>query len=314
MHRPERRDLERQRYWHGQKLRSVDFRDCVANDDQLRWWHNRAIHEAIGVREELEVIPNPDGETLTVRPGIGYDCYGRELVLAGKRIVEIPVASHDKEHFALILRRRSTVVSCLEEKRHDCCRTNESTTELIWKSFDAVCRRDGLILYVGNRAGAKVARTSVQKARPITRPRLAAGDTIPGNTLWEPWTIGGGKGGEVQVGIQSFVDTSSAGFASDPHYFACLNGQAEAFEQAGQPFPLFTHIAEADPAGFWFRCLLFPIPGRIMELLETVMDISAVEEQGEAHTVISVADTGKLRLPFCTRPMARYCQLRSYST
>jgi hypothetical protein len=50
MPRPEPVEIERLRYWQGQKLRSRDFRDQMEMAAQLRWWHNRALHQAFGVR------------------------------------------------------------------------------------------------------------------------------------------------------------------------------------------------------------------------------------------------------------------------
>src|SRR5262249_23851380 len=52
---PEQRDLERLRYWQGQMLRSRDFRDQAAQQAELRWWHNRALHNAYGVVAGLGV-------------------------------------------------------------------------------------------------------------------------------------------------------------------------------------------------------------------------------------------------------------------
>ena len=41
-------ELQRLRYWQGQKLLSRDFRDQVSYESELRWWHNRALHNAYG--------------------------------------------------------------------------------------------------------------------------------------------------------------------------------------------------------------------------------------------------------------------------
>src|SRR5690606_23425466 len=61
---------ERQRYWHGQLLRSTDLGDQLVQEAQLRWWHNRAIHNAYGVVAGLvvEEFTPPPYEWLDVRP------------------------------------------------------------------------------------------------------------------------------------------------------------------------------------------------------------------------------------------------------
>jgi hypothetical protein len=48
-------ELQRLRYWQGQMLRSRDLRDQVATEAQLRWWHNRALHNVFGVASGFEV-------------------------------------------------------------------------------------------------------------------------------------------------------------------------------------------------------------------------------------------------------------------
>src|SRR5579864_1624026 len=45
----QQRELERTRYWQGQLLKSGDLNGQVSTDLQLRWWHNRALHNAYGV-------------------------------------------------------------------------------------------------------------------------------------------------------------------------------------------------------------------------------------------------------------------------
>ena len=52
MSQTEKRKLERVRYWQGQMLRSRDFNDMHAVEEQRRWWHNRALHNAYGVYQD----------------------------------------------------------------------------------------------------------------------------------------------------------------------------------------------------------------------------------------------------------------------
>src|SRR5918912_56411 len=81
---PIQTEIERLRYWQGQKLGSRDFRDQALIEAQLRWWHNRALHNAFGVSRGLQVTRVPDADAFTalsVARGLAYDCYGRELLL-----------------------------------------------------------------------------------------------------------------------------------------------------------------------------------------------------------------------------------------
>src|SRR5437879_8729158 len=101
----EARDLERLRYWHGQMLRSRDFRDQLAIDAQLRWWHNQAIHHAFGVAIGFEVRENKQQHSVLVEPGLAYDCFGREIVLSHNRLLAVPAAT---ESLTLLVRYKDT--------------------------------------------------------------------------------------------------------------------------------------------------------------------------------------------------------------
>jgi hypothetical protein len=88
--------------------------------------------------------------------------------------------------------------------------------------------------------------------RPLARPQLGSGSTVPGNTGWGLWTDG-----STVFGVQTTIDTSAAGFTDAPCYFAWLEGSV--FNpQTQQLVPaLFTSIAEETVDGFVFR-IAFP--------------------------------------------------------
>ena len=46
---------ERLQHQTGEALLRRDFADQAAQDDQLRWWHTRALHGAWGISEGLSV-------------------------------------------------------------------------------------------------------------------------------------------------------------------------------------------------------------------------------------------------------------------
>src|SRR5216684_3962056 len=91
--KPENRELGRVAYWEGQMLRAEDFLDIERVEDQKRWWHNRAMHNAFGVYRGFEAkavsaTPN-QAAAIQVTPGVAYDCFGRELVLECQATVDI---------------------------------------------------------------------------------------------------------------------------------------------------------------------------------------------------------------------------------
>ncbi len=81
-------EMQRLKYWQGQKLLSRDFRDKTNYEAQLRWWHNRALHNAYGV--SYGYAPTLIGTRVRIDCGVAYDCYGRELILQMPRELAIP--------------------------------------------------------------------------------------------------------------------------------------------------------------------------------------------------------------------------------
>ena len=63
-------DIQRLRHVPRELLRSRDFRDQAAFSNQLRWWHNRALHDAFGVASGLSVALAAGAASALVQPGI----------------------------------------------------------------------------------------------------------------------------------------------------------------------------------------------------------------------------------------------------
>jgi len=224
-------DPLRLRHVRGEALRGHDFSDQSRQDDQLRWWHNRALHQAFGIARGLDVTIE-DG-VATVAPGLAYDRHGRELVLDTPRQVRVP---EDAATAHLVISRRGDGVT------------------LCWVPADAAARTGGARLDVpGAPAGVRV--------RPLTRPRIGRGATVPGSTAWERWSEQSGEQ-TLHLGIQVDVDTSAADFTATPCYFAQLMGSTW---DARDPLTLlvpFEHLARQRRDRFTFRLLmpwLFPI-------------------------------------------------------
>jgi len=94
-------------------------------------------------------------------------------------------------------------------------------------------------------------------ARALTRPRVASGMTVAGDTAWEPWieriTVFGERQANTPLGMQVTIDTSAAGFTETPCYFAWLEGTLwDRSNLAFFPVP-FTHIDSEAINHFRFR-------------------------------------------------------------
>ena len=190
--------LERLRNVDGEMLRGRDFRDRIAYDLELHWWHQRAVHQAFGVASGLAVA-DPQGGKLTVAPGVAYDASGRDLVLLDQATVDLPTSGPP---VALVLR------PCGKAPR----------AKLVWKAPARVDPCDGVALALFDLSSSGSVQRLAAAARSLASPRIGTGETSPVATPWELWQpVADGP-----AGIQTRVGTRAAGFTDLPRYFAWL--------------------------------------------------------------------------------------------
>ena len=253
----QQRELERTRYWQGQMLRSGDFRGQVATDLQLRWWHNRALHNAYGVALGYEITGDTGTGSLRgviLQPGVAYDVFGRALVLQRKHTVPLP---SDVTAFPITLLVRYRETGDYPDRRQtegvciSCCQPDleEEQPEFVWTTADPPDPCCGVPLARAQPNAQRLPELDLGfetiLSAPLAGPYLANGSTIPGATQWQLRRVGG----DVVV-LETVVDTSAAGFQSTPCYFASLEG---AGSPAAGPNMIFTHIAFPRPDSFIFR-------------------------------------------------------------
>jgi hypothetical protein len=279
----ERRQLERLRHTPGQDLRSRDFRDQAAITAQLRWWHNRAEHDAYGVRNGLRTLPFPliHQGTLAaavVSPGVAYDAFGRELILARETRAAIPPA--DTGGIGGIGGVAVAWILCLRYVELDAaagpCAAGgyeacgaaapaAGTAELVWRRADRWRPADGVPLCrleFGDGQFAWDVDFRPQLVAPVVQPRFATGATLPGGTGWTAWTPLAAKGighwDSALSGVQLWIDTRAAGFTTAPCYFAWLQGSLNGVSPS--PIPVVGCVGRSFLTGFWFQVLPQPIP------------------------------------------------------
>jgi hypothetical protein len=244
--------FERFRYWQGQMVRARDFTDQLAEVDRQTRWHNRAVHNAFGVRSGFEVtlveaaLPHV---RVRVECGVAFDCSG--TVLALQRARELTVDVDDGKSAVVLVRSRAAGGSGCS-----CHGAAASTgTGRLWEDdlvFTWEFRRvlsadaDVPLARVSASAGAVTVDQSIRPlVRPVARPRLASGSTIPGLTPWEPW-LGG---------VQTRIDTSAAGFTQVPAYFASYVTTRRALTLLELQALFLTHIDNAGLTEFTFRII-----------------------------------------------------------
>jgi hypothetical protein len=242
--------FERFRYWQGQRVRARDFTDQLAEVDRQTRWHNRAVHQAFGVRSGFAVtsveatLPHV---RVRVECGVAFDRSG--AVLALQRARELTIDIDDGTSAVLLVRSRAaggSGCSC-----HGAAgstgsgRLWEDDLVLTWASGRVLSGDAGVPLArVSASAGAVTVDQSIRPlVRPVARPRLATGSTIPGLTPWEPWF----------GGVQTRIDTSAAGFTRVPAYFASCVTTRRAVTLLELRALSLTHVDNAALTEFTFR-------------------------------------------------------------
>jgi hypothetical protein len=278
MPRLEKRRLERVQYWQGQMLRASDFLNLQAVEAQRRWWHNRAVHNAYGVAEGLKSLLNSalsEATGIIVSPGVAYDISGRELILERQQYVAFPanLPLDQIVTMSLLMRYKPPARRMRPDEISEICFNSPGsvvagTAEFVWRAGDRVDPAEGVsIVEARFGKGHLLGRNPsfIQPAPvPVARPLLAAGATVPGSTIWTSWTVvfaegQGESSGPVTMGVQTWIDTSAAGFTQIPCYFAQLEG-ALWNPQAGQFVPaLFQSVVGESITGFMFRIWLQPV-------------------------------------------------------
>jgi len=269
-------EIQRLRYWQGQKLKSKDFQDQLSYNLLLQAWHNRALHDAYGVRTGLQV--SLENDEVVIKSGVVYDIHGHELVLEEDSCFGLPSQIPQNGLF-LVVQRKSPdgpdmTISLLQFKWQDTLRFNP---------------HDGVALARLLPGPALDRYFNLPVARPVSEPRRFYSDSLE-NTKWQDWVLDDDQNSEGLkhvLGLQVDVDTSTAGFTKTPCYFVWFSGDlwssdlpAKYLEKAPRgDFPLrdhlrlgwtaiqimvmrFGHITEPTPTGFkyylWMPNALIP--------------------------------------------------------
>jgi hypothetical protein len=258
--------LERIVFFNGQRITAADLAALQRSHRELRWLHNRSLHNW-GIGVGFAVTGERGDSAVTVGPGYGIDCLGREIILTESRTLTVPAvaaapgggeatfyltAVYVRDEDQDVAERRSGV--CLPEG------TVRLTEEagLEWRQSDQLHEGRELILAQAwihkCRLSRALSLSARRYAKPSQQPYIAAGQTEVGKTAWSVWVEGGDP-----VGFEVTVDTSDARFRSTPRYIAHIAGPRYL---TADPGPLvvvaFAGIVGATPVQFTMQALLPP--------------------------------------------------------
>jgi hypothetical protein len=275
--------LERIAFFDGQRLLAADLDRLERSGRELRWLHNRSLHQP-GIGRGYAVAGARAAREVTIDAGYAIDALGREIVLTEPCVEQVPPVADDGEGRPVLY--DLTVAypddEALEESetRVGVCATQgvvrrREAPVFCWVKLDAerqpldpTLRRDvhdGLRLIVARaevldcRLNRPLSVAERRSARPAQQPWVASG-----RTEVEGWTV------EVRsrlgIVLSRTVDTSNAGFRVRPTYFADILGEREfnlTGVGGGAPTLLdgFVSVFGAEPAEFLVSVLLpLPVP------------------------------------------------------
>jgi hypothetical protein len=264
-------DLDRVAFFDGQRLAAGDLNAAAAVQRALRWLHNRSLH-GWGIGLGFAVAGTKGDRQVQISPGYAIDCLGREIILAESVTKPVPAKAGDAKGkpviFYLVAAYPDDADLTVIERREGECGTDGATrlrdqAALYWKAQGEQAVAEGMEIVLAQASiqncalAAPLSLDQRRSARPPQQPNVAAGETNSGDTPWEVWTVPNGDGTS-QVGLQTFVDTSSARFGSTPLYHARLAGNLSPFEfqESLMVFDGLTLVTDATAAGFTFRVLL----------------------------------------------------------
>jgi len=253
-------NFERFTYRQGQLLTSRDFRDQQQMEAARRWMHNTSeFHNAWGVAIGYEFLLSgasqelwQNGGRLILQPGIAYDYFGRELILSqAVTFNNVPDLEEPQKLFLVASYQETSGFNRLGAANT----IPFPPPRLQWKPEREVNYGPEVpILFVtATEDGLQVQPYSASQLHPQARPKIASGQTVPGQTAWRAWTIEV-SGSIVTLGLEIDIDTTDAGFQQTPCYFAWLNGPLSAIlNNTLFLFAPFISLANEKPDGFIFR-------------------------------------------------------------
>lgn len=245
--------VERQQFFSGQLLDATDLESLEAANRELRWLHNRSLHQP-GIGSGFAVSGQPEDREVTIGPGYAIDALGREIVLTESKTEPVPPAAGGKGGTSAlfyltisypedkyleevetrtgvcsppgVVRRLEEPVFCwvpLEKGQDDpLAASDNDPLEMIRTGLRIIL---AMIEVQNCQLKSKVSMAERQSARPTEQPHIAAGQTDSaegGGTQWRFWPDPDDPARA--WGIETDVDTGGGRFWLSPHYAGHVHG------------------------------------------------------------------------------------------
>jgi hypothetical protein len=214
-------DLERVVFYQGELLTADDLTTLDGNNQQLRWLHNRTLHNW-GIGIGFNVIGGRGSTSVTVSPGYAIDSQGREIILSSSVKQTIPAVPSGT--YYLVADYVGDSGQTAEEQRSaTACNPGgavrlSNDPAINWKTLAQLDSGIDIVL------AQVVIQNCVLSQAPSMAPRrysscgsmlyIKAGEVSASALTWNSWS----------QGFTAAIDTSAAKFQSVPMYIAQIVG------------------------------------------------------------------------------------------
>lgn len=205
----ESRFIERLQFFNGQRLFAPDLQGLEAFGREMRWLHNKSLHQP-GIGNGFAVSGKKGDREVAIGPGYGIDREGREIVLLETRVEPVPpVAGEDDGTpfvYYLTVQYQDGELEEIELREGICdqrgvVRLKEEPV-FCWVKLDDFGQPEDTVIkqeiLTGMRlvlARAEVLNCQLNKdvsiaerlrARPASQPYICCADYVPD---WRPWLV-----------------------------------------------------------------------------------------------------------------------------
>jgi len=237
--------LERLKFSKGQRLYASDMQSIEQVNCEMRWFHNRSLHQP-GIGSGFAVSGEIGDREVRIEPGYAIDSEGREIVLTRTKTLPVPPVAGGENNIAAFY---DLIISYPEgqdleevETRQGVC-TDRGNVRLreepnfCWVKLDPNSlepvgdRGDeiqkGLRITIMRaeiqncRLNKKISIAQRRNARPAKGPNIVSGSYVPKPEEWKLW-----QNQEADpLGLKISIDTSNANFITPPNYQAEIIGE-----------------------------------------------------------------------------------------
>jgi hypothetical protein len=252
-------DLERVVFFPGELLTADDLTTLDGNNQQLRWLHNRTLHNW-GIGMGFDVIGTRGSTSVKVSPGYAIDSLGREIILSNS--VTQPIPAVPSGTYYLVADWVGDSGQTAEEQRSaTACNPGgavrlSNDPAINWKALAQLDSGIDIVLaqvviqncVLGQNPSMAPRRYSASGSMPY----IKAGEVSASALTWNPWP----------QGFTAAIDTSAAKFQTAPVYLAQIIGGRSI---ASPPLLVvdYLSIASASRTGFTLQVALPALGGNI---------------------------------------------------